>query len=197
MSTSKLQRYVSQQLSFHFGQYTIRENTRPAWLTASEGERLELDFLIEELNIAIEVQGKQHYIYVPHFHGDYDGFLKRLEWDEIKRRKCDKAGIILIEVANKDEVPGIFTRISARIPTEEFVIDPPIFNVGLLREQYRKKLQKRLNKRLKCLHIIKENSDKEQVNNAKGRLKMIDRVIKKSMGDYTGSIDRFLDWLNS
>lgn len=118
MSTSKLQRYVSQQLSVHFGQYTIRENTYPTWLTAPEGERLELDFLIEELNIAIEVQGKQHYTYVPHFHGGYDGFLKRLEWDEVKRRKCQEMEIALIEIASKGDfaiaLPSLLPQVEKR-----------------------------------------------------------------------------------
>lgn len=103
MSTSKLQRYISDQLSIHFGGYVIKENYRPDWLITNSGSRLELDFYVEELNFAIEVQGRQHYIYVPHFHKNYDRFLKRLEWDKFKRYTCLSLGIELFEITNKQD----------------------------------------------------------------------------------------------
>jgi len=57
MSTSKLQRYTGEQLRKRFGKYGLVENTRPAWLVSSKGERLELDFFIDKLSVAVEVQG--------------------------------------------------------------------------------------------------------------------------------------------
>lgn len=103
MSTSKLQRRVSELLSIHLGRYTIRENIRPDWLITPEGARLELDFYIEELETAIEVQGAQHYIYVSHFHQTHDRFLQRLEWDDFKREYCARRGIHLIEIDNEQD----------------------------------------------------------------------------------------------
>lgn len=104
MSTSRLQRYTSQKLSTHFGGYTIRENIRPDWLINESGNRLEIDFLIEELHVGIEVQGSQHYEYSEFFHGSWDNYQKRLEWDLIKTKRCSERGIRLLEVSNEDEV---------------------------------------------------------------------------------------------
>ncbi len=98
MPTSRLQKRVSQLLSIHLGQYTIRENTRPEWLGG-----LELDFYVEELGIAIEVQGAQHYRYIPHFHLTPDGFQDQLGRDATKRDMCRARGLTLYDVATEDE----------------------------------------------------------------------------------------------
>ena len=63
----------------------IRENYRPDWMTSSEGTRLELDFYIEDEEIAIEVQGAQHYQYVPFFHGNKDNFDRSKKMDLEKK----------------------------------------------------------------------------------------------------------------
>lgn len=104
MSTSKLQRETSAALSTHFGQYTIRENTRPAWLTDDTGARLELDFIIEELNVAIEVQGAQHYVYTPHFHGTYTSLQMTIERDTFKQETCKARGMVFFEVATESDL---------------------------------------------------------------------------------------------
>lgn len=93
--TSKLQRYVSNHLSIWVGGLTIKENHRPEWLVSEQGERLELDFYIKELESVIEVQGEQHYQFVKHFHGDYAGFRNQQKRDRIKRDICGKRGIKL------------------------------------------------------------------------------------------------------
>lgn len=104
MATSKLQRYVSQQLSIHFGGYTIRENHRPEWLNTKNGGYLELDFFIEELDLAIEVQGVQHWTFVEHFHKDSAGYIAQIERDEAKKNLCNDNGISLIEIFCKDDL---------------------------------------------------------------------------------------------
>lgn len=98
MSSSKLQYYVSQQLSVHFSQYVIRENFRPDWLNTNNGGNLELDFFIEELNLAIEVQGQQHWMFVPFFHGDKEGYDRRIKYDNQKRNICKGRDIRLVEI---------------------------------------------------------------------------------------------------
>lgn len=98
MATSKLQRRVSEELSKHFGGYTIRENIRPEWMVDETGQRLELDFFIKELNVAIEVQGAQHFVYTPHFHEDAQGFHEQLKRDRNKNVACEKRGIALYEI---------------------------------------------------------------------------------------------------
>ena len=62
------------------------------------GYNLELDIYNEELGLAIEYNGKQHYKYTPFFHKNYEHFLNQKYRDEIKRMLCQQNGIKLIEV---------------------------------------------------------------------------------------------------
>lgn len=112
MSTSKLQKRVSKLLSHYLNEYTIRENIRPPWLQSSNGGRLELDFYIEELNTAIEVQGQQHFSYNPLFHKTYDDFRAQVERDKEKRELCTSAAIKLIEIANESEAIKVIESLS-------------------------------------------------------------------------------------
>jgi len=113
MSTSKLQRQVSALLGVHLGQYTIRENHRPEWL-----DGLELDFYIEELRVGIEVQGQQHYEYVPMFHQDYDGFLAQQERDEHKADLCQHLDVALHYIEHGHEILPLVERLAEiELPT--------------------------------------------------------------------------------
>lgn len=59
---------------------------------------LELDCYNEELKLAIEYQGIQHYKYCPHFHKNKESFRNQQYRDELKRIYCKQLGITLIEV---------------------------------------------------------------------------------------------------
>lgn len=90
-------------LSDHLGQFTIRENARPLWLKVKSGGILELDFYIEELKIAIEVQGLQHFQHRSYFHPSYEDFTAQTERDKLKRELCLRNGIKLFEITCEDE----------------------------------------------------------------------------------------------
>jgi hypothetical protein len=107
MATSKLQSEVSTILSTHLPDIDVKENYRPEWLITREGNRLELDFYIETLDLAIEVQGLQHYEYVPFFHGDVSGFEKRKTFDNFKREVCRQRNIALIEISDAEEITKV------------------------------------------------------------------------------------------
>lgn len=98
MATSKLQIAVGNLLDKTFPEYRIRENYRPEWLRSSSLTKLELDFFIEELKIGFEIQGAQHYQYVPFFHGSYDNYEKRKQYDTEKKDLCYGQGVRLIEI---------------------------------------------------------------------------------------------------
>lgn len=59
---------------------------------------LELDCYNDELKLAIEYQGKQHYKYTPHFHKNFESFRNMQYRDELKKIYCKQLGITLVEV---------------------------------------------------------------------------------------------------
>lgn len=109
MASSKLQREVGDYLARHFSKYEIEEFYRPEWMTTIYGGRLELDFYIEELHLAIEVQGEQHYRFVPHFHQTPERYAYMLQCDREKRSICKERNITLYEVAGTNDLDGLLT----------------------------------------------------------------------------------------
>lgn len=77
---------------------------------------LELDIFNEELKVAIEYNGQQHYKYIPFFHKNYEHFQNQLYRDEIKRMLCKNNGIHLIEVSYEIDPANIeaFLRLEFR-----------------------------------------------------------------------------------
>lgn len=62
------------------------------------GEGLKLDFFLPRKMIAIEVQGRQHYEFIKHFHGTRDGFVRQKQRDSRKARWCELNNIKLIKI---------------------------------------------------------------------------------------------------
>lgn len=83
------------------------ENIRPDWLITDTGERCELDFYVESMRLAIEIQGDQHYRFTPHFHSTYEVFQAQRRRDRFKLAVCQKRGIKLILVHNRDEFQAV------------------------------------------------------------------------------------------
>jgi hypothetical protein len=72
---------------------------RPSWLINPKTNRkLELDGYNENLKIAFEYQGPQHY--GPFYYDGFDqkGFEKQKERDNIKKNKCEEQDILLIRI---------------------------------------------------------------------------------------------------
>ncbi len=76
--------------------------SRPKWLKNQRGNQMELDGFAEELCLAFEHQGRQHYHHTKHFHRDKQDLQLRQLDDEQKRRLCRDHGVLLIEIP---EVP--------------------------------------------------------------------------------------------
>ncbi len=118
MSRSKLETLVSRKLMLCF-HGVIKENTRPDWLISSQGERLELDFYIPELDLAIEVQGIQHFKPVPHFHKGQDSFASQVRRDREKKVICDRKGVNLVEIASEVDLENLISKVRSMIPDVE------------------------------------------------------------------------------
>lgn len=67
------------------------------WLINSRGNKMELDGYCEELGIAFEYQGQQHYFNI-HFYHQGRSLKERKEDDELKELACKKRGINLIKI---------------------------------------------------------------------------------------------------
>lgn len=71
--------------------------TRPDFLkNPLSNKNLELDCYCEELGIALEYNGIQHYTYPNPFHKNEDEFKKQLQRDEYKKKMCRVNDVLLI-----------------------------------------------------------------------------------------------------
>lgn len=96
---------------------------RPDFLNnAVTGHNLELDIYNEELKLAIEYNGRQHYDFVPFFHKNREAFLNQKYRDEIKRMKCKEHGIQLIEIPYTVKLEDIETYIRIEAKKKGFDI---------------------------------------------------------------------------
>jgi hypothetical protein len=69
------------------------------WLKLGRGGYpLELDFYCEELRLAVEYSGRQHYELIDHFHTSQADFERGLERDRLKADACDDNWVTLIVV---------------------------------------------------------------------------------------------------
>lgn len=59
---------------------------------------LELDCFNDDLKIAVEYNGEQHYKFIPHFHATKDSFYNLKYKDDIKQRLCKEHNVKLIVV---------------------------------------------------------------------------------------------------
>jgi hypothetical protein len=75
------------------------DKKRPKFLrNPKTGKCLELDCYNEDLQIAVEYNGVQHYKYPNFFHKTKDSFIEQVRRDMLKADLCDKYGIYLITV---------------------------------------------------------------------------------------------------
>jgi hypothetical protein len=101
-----------------FPQYPFRK-VRPTWLKNPEtGHNLELDFYNDDLKLAIEYNGVQHYTFPNRFMRTKEEFIKQLRHDQIKKEVCQVRGVYLICVPYSIDGPDMPIYIYARLPLE-------------------------------------------------------------------------------
>ena len=91
-----------------YGERNVIKNHHPKFLNG-----LELDISIPKKNLAIEYNGKQHYIYIPHFHRNRKNFLNSLANDKKKIELSAKnnVNLIVIKYNEWDGFPKSFLNI--------------------------------------------------------------------------------------
>jgi len=86
------------------------------------GYNLELDLYNDDLKLAIEVQGDQHYKFIPFFHRNKDAFRMQRYRDEMKKQKCMNEGITLIEIPYKVGEKGLKKYLLTQLRLNDYLI---------------------------------------------------------------------------
>jgi len=68
------------------------------------GTRLSLDFYNANKKVAIEVQGRQHTVFIEFFHQNRMNFLHQLQRDKAKEKFCELNSIKLVTIYEKDTI---------------------------------------------------------------------------------------------
>jgi len=71
------------------------------WLKNVKGNQMHLDGYNPELKLGFEYNGKQHYKFIPHWFETRRKFAMRKLDDELKKKLCEKNGIVLIIIPYK------------------------------------------------------------------------------------------------
>ncbi|MCR4314367.1 MAG: hypothetical protein NUV84_03925 [Candidatus Uhrbacteria bacterium] len=189
---------VGNMLDREFPQYRIRENHRPDWLISTNSTKLELDFYIEELKIAFEIQGEQHYKFVEFFHKTKEKYEERKSYDTQKADLCRGRKVRLIEIITKSDIEIAIKNIKNEIGTSkpnEHTIKSiwtyatiktndrnKIVETGKFRNYVRKKSNWRRIQNFEFTYL-NEDEQKELMNNV-----LVD--IQKRYGDYVFKLSR-------
>jgi hypothetical protein len=92
------EKYIFIELKSRFPNLKIISQYSPHWLG-----RQRIDIFIEEINLAIEYNGKQHYEPIDFF-GGKDGLINNQNRDRKKKQKCIENNVHLIEIKYNDDI---------------------------------------------------------------------------------------------
>lgn len=95
-------------------------STRPDFLrNPKTGKNLELDCYNEELNLAVEYNGRQHYEFTPCFHKDIEELEYQKFKDALKNELCIKQGVRLITIDYLTPVEMISDKLKSLLEINE------------------------------------------------------------------------------
>lgn len=96
-------------------------SVRPTWLVSTEtGRALELDCYNEELSLAVEYNGQQHYTYPNRYHKSQEEFKAQVWNDEYKAKLCKAQGVKLINVPYTVALGAIESYLSTKLKAAGF-----------------------------------------------------------------------------
>lgn len=106
---------------------------KPNWLLAPTGFKMELDGFNEDLKIAFEHQGMQHYI-INEFSNTIEKLNKIKKYDLLKKEICIKNNIklfIIPQVPNITAIDDLINVIKSQCDYYNIVINKDIFNLNI------------------------------------------------------------------
>jgi hypothetical protein len=86
------------------------------------GQNLEIDLYNDELKLGVEVNGDQHYRFIPYFHRNKEAFRNQRYRDEMKKVKCRDNGITLIEIPYKVGEDGLKPYLVNKLRLEGYLV---------------------------------------------------------------------------
>lgn len=121
------------------------------------GKRLRLDVYCPSYKLAAEYHGRQHFQFVPHFHGTKEGFLAAQARDEEKIKICKDLGIALVVFRYCDRLTKetVFERMMDALRTTPYIEEEkeskykgnPFYEAAKKRNrEYRKELYHKMKK---------------------------------------------------
>jgi hypothetical protein len=118
---SRLELQTKMHLETIFGRpfYKIRPDFLKNDVT---GYNLEIDLYNDELKLAVEVQGDQHYKFTPFFHRNKEHFLNQRYRDEMKKVKCKDHGLTLIEIPYRIGEKRLKSYLLEQLRLEGFIV---------------------------------------------------------------------------
>ena len=99
---------------------------RPDWLLNERGNRMELDGYNENLKLAFEYNGEQHY--KENFFSQNMSLQRRIKNDELKINLCKKNGILLITFSPEDDLSKISEKIKKSSHNKKAILQIADFN---------------------------------------------------------------------
>lgn len=97
LSEMKLTKIISENMENVISQY------KPDFLN-NGGKKQSIDIFLPDLNVGIEYQGRQHFVPVSRF-GGKDEYIKTVERDNRKFKKCEENGIKILYFSWEKNVP--------------------------------------------------------------------------------------------
>jgi hypothetical protein len=144
----------------------------PKWLKTKERNKLELDGYNEDLKLAFEHQGEQHYGKSTQFIKSDAELAKRIEYDLLKKKLCFENGVTLIEIPeinNKIKVNDLKnyikeaclkSNITLPLDYDAIVVDPnESYKTPWWREKLEKQKEIARSKGGECLSLVYKSND--------------------------------------
>ncbi len=75
-----------------------------------KGQKLFFDFLVKELGVYVEVQGRQHLEFVKHFHGDKEAFKAQKMRDNLKIQYVEENDKCLVRFNYNEKITKALVR---------------------------------------------------------------------------------------
>jgi very-short-patch-repair endonuclease len=102
-SKSALHRKVRDLLRELYPQFTVSEEGSMRVNIGGRATTVFVDLQVKEMNLCVECHGRQHFEFVPHFHGTRSGFVDAVARDQAKAQFIKSCGFSYLTIRFDEE----------------------------------------------------------------------------------------------